>query len=85
VVGPHCGLGLKFTNQCLYTCPGKRYLCAVEKSYFAQLSSVSLWTPAVTGGSMSGAEVATFELERYFADAVRMRRWDDQGKVPFGS
>ena len=30
---------------------------------------------------MSAAEVATFERERFFADAVRIRRWDDRGKV----
>jgi len=30
---------------------------------------------------MSAHEVAQFEAERYFADAVRVRRWDDAGKV----
>jgi [1-hydroxy-2-(trimethylamino)ethyl]phosphonate dioxygenase len=30
---------------------------------------------------MSAAEAARFEAESYAADAVRVRRWDDQGKV----
>jgi predicted HD phosphohydrolase len=30
---------------------------------------------------MSVAEVARFEGEPYYRDAIRVRRWDDQGKV----
>jgi predicted HD phosphohydrolase len=30
---------------------------------------------------MSAAEVAQFETERYHADAVKVRQWDDQGKI----
>jgi predicted HD phosphohydrolase len=30
---------------------------------------------------MSEAEVARFEAERYWREAVRLRHWDDQGKV----
>jgi len=59
----------------------KRYLCAVDESYFAQLSPASVRTLELQGGPMSRAEVATFESERYFSAAVRVRRWDDQGKV----
>jgi [1-hydroxy-2-(trimethylamino)ethyl]phosphonate dioxygenase len=61
--------------------PAKRYLCAVDRSYFARLSAASVRTLELQGGPMSAAEVATFESERFFADAVRIRRWDDQGKV----
>jgi phosphonate degradation associated HDIG domain protein len=61
--------------------PAKRYLCAVDRSYFARLSAASVRTLGLQGGPMSAAEVATFERERFFADAVRIRRWDDQGKV----
>jgi [1-hydroxy-2-(trimethylamino)ethyl]phosphonate dioxygenase len=61
--------------------PAKRYLCAVDRSYFARLSGASVRTLALQGGPMSAAEVATFERERFFPDAVRIRRWDDQGKV----
>jgi gamma-butyrobetaine dioxygenase len=31
---------------------------------------------------MTAAEVAEFEKNRYFADAVRLRRWDDAAKIP---
>jgi predicted HD phosphohydrolase len=30
---------------------------------------------------MSAAEIAVFEAEPYFREAVMLRRWDDQGKV----
>ena len=61
--------------------PAKRYLCAVDRSYFARLSAASVRTLQLQGGPMSAVEVATFERERYFSDAVRVRRWDDQAKV----
>lgn len=61
--------------------PAKRYLCAVDGSYFARLSAASVRTLQLQGGPMAAAEVATFERERFFADAVRIRRWDDEGKV----
>jgi [1-hydroxy-2-(trimethylamino)ethyl]phosphonate dioxygenase len=61
--------------------PAKRYLCAVDRSYFARLSAASVRTLELQGGPMSAGEVATFERERFFADAVLVRRWDDQGKV----
>jgi phosphonate degradation associated HDIG domain protein len=61
--------------------PAKRYLCAADRSYFARLSSASARTLELQGGPMSAAEMATFERERFFADAVRIRRWDDLGKT----
>jgi phosphonate degradation associated HDIG domain protein len=61
--------------------PAKRYLCAVDTSYFARLSPASVRTLELQGGPMSMEEVAAFETERFFAEAVRIRRWDDQGKV----
>jgi phosphonate degradation associated HDIG domain protein len=61
--------------------PAKRYLCATDAQYFARLSPASVHTLKLQGGPMSPSEVARFESERYFSDAVRVRRWDDQGKV----
>ena len=61
--------------------PAKRYLCATEGSYFKQLSSASLHTLSLQGGPMSAQEVQRFESESYFREAVRVRLWDDQGKV----
>jgi predicted HD phosphohydrolase len=31
---------------------------------------------------MTPAEVAEFERNPHFADAVRLRRWDDAAKIP---
>ena len=61
--------------------PAKRYLCAVDPHYFAQLSTASVHTLKLQGGPMSAAEVARFEQEPHHREAVRLRQWDDQGKV----
>jgi phosphonate degradation associated HDIG domain protein len=59
----------------------KRYLCATDASYFAKLSLASVHTLKLQGGPMSAPEVARFESKRYFTEAVRVRRCDDEGKV----
>lgn len=59
----------------------KRYLCAVDASYMAQLSSASRQSLQLQGGPMSGDDVREFEQRPYFADAVRLRKWDDAAKV----
>jgi phosphonate degradation associated HDIG domain protein len=61
--------------------PAKRYLCATDTSYFKQLSSASVHTLKLQGGPMTADEVARFEREPHYLTAVRVRRWDDQGKV----
>lgn len=61
--------------------PAKRYLCATERAYFRELSPASVATLKLQGGPMSATEVAAFEAELYWRDAIRIRRWDDQGKV----
>jgi gamma-butyrobetaine dioxygenase len=60
----------------------KRYLCAVEPAYFAGLSPASRRSLELQGGPFDAAGVRTFEAEPYFRDAVRLRRWDDEAKVP---
>jgi predicted HD phosphohydrolase len=62
--------------------PAKRYLCRADARYFSQLSSASVVTLELQGGPMSAAEAAHFETEPYHEDAIRVRRWDDQGKIP---
>lgn len=59
----------------------KRYLCATDATYRARLSPASVHTLKLQGGPMSVRELAQFEAERYLRDAVRVRQWDDQGKV----
>ena len=61
--------------------PAKRYLCATDAKYFAKLSSASVHTLKLQGGPMAPQEIAKFENEDYCSEAVRVRRWDDQGKV----
>ncbi len=61
--------------------PAKRYLCATDTSYFKQLSSASVHTLRLQGGPMTAEEAARFEGEPHYRAAVRVRRWDDQGKV----
>jgi [1-hydroxy-2-(trimethylamino)ethyl]phosphonate dioxygenase len=60
----------------------KRYLCTVEPSYAAGLSPASRVSLELQGGSMTPAEVAAFEGNAYFRDALRLRHWDDTAKVP---
>jgi [1-hydroxy-2-(trimethylamino)ethyl]phosphonate dioxygenase len=61
--------------------PAKRYLCATDASYFKQLSAASVHTLKLQGGPMAAEEVARFERAPHHRTAVRVRRWDDQGKV----
>ena len=74
--------GPKVTEPVRLHVAAKRYLCAVEPSYFALLSEASVYTLSVQGGPMSEAEASEFEALPYAADAVRVRRWDDQAKDP---
>ena len=60
----------------------KRYLCAAEPAYFGQLSEASVYTLSVQGGPMADAEAREFEREPHAADAIAVRRWDDQAKDP---
>jgi [1-hydroxy-2-(trimethylamino)ethyl]phosphonate dioxygenase len=61
--------------------PAKRYLLATDGGYIAKLSPASIVTLKLQGGPMAAHEVAQFETERFYKDAVRVRQWDDQGKV----
>ncbi|CAN5400103.1 HD domain-containing protein [soil metagenome] len=59
----------------------KRYRCAVEPGYHATLSAGSVRSLVVQGGPMSSTEVRVFERNPASAGAVRLRGWDDGGKV----
>ena len=61
--------------------PAKRYLLATDAGYFAKLSPASVVTLKLQGGPMTAHEVAKFETELFYKEAVRVRQWDDQGKV----
>ncbi len=59
----------------------KRFLCATDPSYFGKLSSASVHTLSLQGGPMSDAEVAAFRENPFHDEAVRVRIWDEGGKV----
>lgn len=59
----------------------KRYLCAVDPAYSGSLSGGSVASLRRQGGEMTGAEVEAFEATPGWDDAVRLRRWDDAGKI----
>ena len=59
----------------------KRYLCATDPAYFGRLSEASVLTLRLQGGPMQPQEIAEFESRPFFREAVRLRHWDDQGKI----
>ena len=59
----------------------KRYLCATEPGYYDTLSNGSKRTLALQGGVMTAQEAERAVKHRWWADAVRLRRWDDGAKV----
>lgn len=58
----------------------KRYLCAVEPTYASVLSAGSVASLERQGGPMTDDEVAAFESNPGWRDAVALRRWDDHAK-----
>jgi phosphonate degradation associated HDIG domain protein len=60
----------------------KRYLCWREADYWADLSDASKKSLALQGGAMTGDEAAVFERGPHFENAIRVRRYDDRGKIP---
>ncbi len=44
-------------------------------------SPASVQSLALQGGPFSAEEVALFEANPHYADAVRLRGWDDEAKV----
>ncbi|CDX52230.1 conserved hypothetical protein [Mesorhizobium plurifarium] len=59
----------------------KRYLCATDPSYFGKLSPASVHTLSLQGGPMSAEEVAEFRSNPFHDEAVRVRIWDEGGKI----
>ena len=59
----------------------KRYLAAREPGYLESLSSASSQSLELQGGPMSEAEADAFSTAAGFEAAVRLRRYDELGKV----
>jgi predicted HD phosphohydrolase len=60
----------------------KRFLCATDATYLAQLSPASQLSLELQGGPFSSQECSRFAADPRHADAVRLRLWDDEAKVP---
>ena len=59
----------------------KRYLCWKEAEYLDSLSNASKKSLELQGGPMNDQEARAFECHPYYETAVRVRRYDDLGKV----
>lgn len=59
----------------------KRYLCTREPGYAEALSEASALSLALQGGPMSEEEALAFEQGPHADWAVRLRRYDDHGKL----
>ncbi|HEV3301372.1 MAG TPA: HD domain-containing protein [Planctomycetaceae bacterium] len=60
----------------------KRYLCAVDEDYFAQLSPASRFSLQLQGGPFTHGQAKKFEEHPCFDAAIKLRRWDEQAKIP---
>jgi predicted HD phosphohydrolase len=77
-----CHLGERAAWIIAQHVPAKRYLVAVDATYFAQLSPASVASLVRQGGPMSAEEVAEFGAHPNAEEAVTVRRWDDNAKDP---
>lgn len=59
----------------------KRWLCFDEPDYVERLTPPSVESLAVQGGPFDAAGADAFTAQPFAADAIRLRRWDDRGKV----
>jgi phosphonate degradation associated HDIG domain protein len=60
----------------------KRFLCATDPTYAGRLSEASLRSLRLQGGPFTPDEAARFRLHPHAEAAVRLRRLDEQAKVP---
>ncbi|MFZ4676688.1 MAG: phosphonate degradation HD-domain oxygenase [Nodosilinea sp.] len=60
----------------------KRYLCWADPAYLDGLSPASRLSLQIQGGPMDAAESAHFQRQPHHDTALRLRRYDDMGKVP---
>ena len=59
----------------------KRWLSAKESGYFDLLSEASKLSLRLQGGPMTAEEAEAFAAAPFFDAAVKLRRWDDEGKI----
>jgi phosphonate degradation associated HDIG domain protein len=59
----------------------KRYLCGVHPEYLRGLSPASAKSLQLQGGPFTPEQARAFQQSPFGEDAVRLRHWDDQGKI----
>ena len=59
----------------------KRYLVTTQDGYASKVSHASQETLKRQGGGMTAEEVEAFEQDPLFREKLRLRWWDDAGKV----
>jgi [1-hydroxy-2-(trimethylamino)ethyl]phosphonate dioxygenase len=59
----------------------KRYRCAVDPTYLSRLSAASVASLRLQGGPLDGDAADQFARHPAAAAALRLREWDDTGKV----
>ncbi len=64
-----------------YHVPAKRYLCAIDETYYKGLSAASTASLRVQGGPMTEEECSIFENLKGWQSAVALRKRDDRAKM----
>lgn len=59
----------------------KRYLCHAKEGYYEKLSDASKHSLTLQGGAMDATEAKQFESGPYFEAALRLRTYDEMGKL----
>ena len=70
------------TDCCRHHVAAKRYLCATDPEYFQKLSIASIHSLNLQGGPMSEAEINDFEKNPNLKKILKVRLYDDAGKIP---
>ena len=70
------------TDCCQHHVAAKRYLCATDPGYFQKLSTASIHSLNLQGGPMSEAELKDFEKNPNLKKILKVRLYDDAGKIP---
>ncbi len=71
----------KVTHPILLHVMAKRYLCSIDKQYYHALSDGSKKSLEIQGGLLNEKEQLTFANNKYFVDAMNLRKIDDTAKV----
>ena len=59
----------------------KRFLASTQAGYFDELSDASKLSLRLQGGPLTPVQALAFQNEPFFEEAVRLRRWDEEGKI----